>query len=278
VDVTGQEIEVPVAPQRVVTLSEQDLDGALALGVTPVGTVNGRGQLTPPLYLGERVEGITSVGSLAEPSLERVAELQPDLILVGGLFAALEAILPDLQQIAPVVVTYANADDWKTAFLGTANALNRMEEAEAFLSDYDARIQDIQSRLGENANAEVSIVRWNPQGPGIMAMDSFSSRIARDLGLVRPASQQYVEGFSHSEPLSLEQLDLLEADWLFLGTLNADGAAAMETAQSSPLYRQLRVVQDNRVILVDGTVWTSRGGPLAVHLVLDDIEAALAGK
>ena len=276
-DASGQEVELPVAPLRVVTLSEQDLDGALALGLTPVGTVNGRGQQTPPLYLGEQIATITSVGNLAEPSLEKIVELQPDLILVGGIFPALEAILPDLRQIAPTVVTYAIDEDWKSAFLGTAEALNREDEANEFLAAYDARVQEIQGELGENADAEVSIVRWNPQGPGIMALDAFASLIVRDLGLVRPATQQ-IEGYAHSDPLSLEQLDQLEADWLFLGTLNPDGEAAMADAQSSPLYQQLSVVQIDHVVMVDGTVWTSRGGPLAAHIVLDDVEDAFSGE
>ncbi|NOK64362.1 MAG: hypothetical protein GFH27_549431n50 [Chloroflexi bacterium AL-W] len=92
---------VPANPQRVVVLSEQDLDAALALDASVVGTVNGRGQPPPPLYLGDRVEGITSVGSFTEPSLETVAELDPDLILIGGIFPAIEELLPQLAALAP---------------------------------------------------------------------------------------------------------------------------------------------------------------------------------
>src|SRR5688572_11052587 len=51
-DVTGTKVEVPRAAKRVVALSEQDLDATLALGLKPVGAVNGRGQQKPPAYLG----------------------------------------------------------------------------------------------------------------------------------------------------------------------------------------------------------------------------------
>ncbi|HEU4322324.1 MAG TPA: iron-siderophore ABC transporter substrate-binding protein [Roseiflexaceae bacterium] len=274
-DATGQEIAVPVDPQRVVVLSEQDLDGTLALGITPVGTVNGRGQKTPPLYLGERAAAITSVGDFSQPSLEKVVELKPDLILIGGIFPQIEALLPDLRTIAPTVVTYALTDDWKTAFRGTANALNKAEEAEKFLADYDARTAAIKTALGANAGTEVSIVRWNPQGPGIMATGSFSSLVLTDLGFKRPASQQQIEGFSHSEPLSLEQLEQIDGDWLFLGTLNADGTKALEEARTQPLFQQLDAVKNNHVVNVDGTFWTSRGGPLAALIILDDVEKSV---
>ena len=46
-DAFGHPVTVPSAPQRVITLSELDLDAALALGITPVGTINGRGQAAP---------------------------------------------------------------------------------------------------------------------------------------------------------------------------------------------------------------------------------------
>ena len=42
-DIDEEEVNVPVKPQRVVTLSEPTLDAALALGINPVGTVSGRG-------------------------------------------------------------------------------------------------------------------------------------------------------------------------------------------------------------------------------------------
>lgn len=275
-DASGATVAVPSSPQRVVTLSEQDLDGALAVGLTPVGSVNGRGQNTLPLYLSGRVQGIESVGSLSEPSAEKIAALKPDLILFGGLTPAIEKTLPQLRAIAPVVITYNNSDDWKTAFKRTAAALNRDAEASAFLSSYDAKVAEVKAAVLKGGSAEVSIVRWNPTGPGIMQREAFASLVLSDLGMVRPAGQQ-TPGFSHSEPLSIEQLGQIDADWLFLGTLNADGAAALEQARKNPLWQQLSVVKNQHVVEVDGTIWTSRGGPLAALIVLDTVKSAMAG-
>ncbi len=276
-DARGEQVEVPVAPQRVVTLSEQDLDGALALGVKPVGSVNGRGSQHLPAYLGDRVEGITSVGSLGEPSLEAIAALDPDLILIGGIYDAIASLPEQLSQIAPTVVTYRLEDDWKTALAGTAAALNKEAEAQGWLAEYDAKVAEIQAALGENEGAEVSIVRWNPQGPVTMLYDAFSSLIIRDLGLARPQTQQGA-GYAHTDTLSLEMVDRLDADWIFVGTLNPDGAAALEQAQQNVLFQNMGAAQAGHVTGIDGAIWTSRGGPLASLLVLDDVRAALAGE
>ncbi|KAB8143114.1 iron-siderophore ABC transporter substrate-binding protein [Chloroflexia bacterium SDU3-3] len=274
-DAASREVAVPTSPQRIVTISEQDLDGALALGLKPVGSVNGRGQQSLPSYLGDKVAGIESVGSLAEPSLEKIAALKPDIILFGSLSDALSDQLAQMEKIAPVVVTYKLADDWKTAFRGTASALNQDAQAEAFLASYDARVKEVRAALGEHASDLISIVRWNATGPGIMARDAFSSLVARDLGLQRSAFQQTVEGFSHSEPLSMEELDKLDGDWLFVGTLNAEGDAALTAAKESPLFQQLGVVKGGRVVAVTGQIWGSRGGPLASLIVLDEIQKAM---
>lgn len=276
-DASGAQVRVPARPRRVVTLTENDLDGALALGLTPVGSVNGRGQTGLPAYLGQRSAGIASVGSLAEPSLEKLAALKPDLILAGNMIPQIEALLPNLQKIAPVVKTYKAGDDWKTAFAGAATALNRSAEAQAFLADYRARAAAIKAHIPAGAAAEASVVRWMPEGPVVMAPSSFSSLVLADLGLTRPAAQAELVGShgAHSDPLSMERLSVIDSGWLFIGTLNAEGGTALETARQSPLFQQLNVVKQHHVAVVDGAVWTSVGGPLAALVVLDDVAAAL---
>lgn len=271
-DATGAAVAVPIAPKRVVALSEQDLDGALALGVTPVGTVNGRGQTSPPTYLGDRVAGISVVGDVAKPAMDALVAATPDLILAGG--TTDPQILTDLRKLAPTVVTYQPADDWKTAFRALADTLGRTDAATTWLADYDRQAAEAKAAFGSNAGAEVSIVRWNPQGPGIMQTGHFASLVAADLGLKRPGGQQE-PGFAHSEPLSLENLARADGDWLFLGTLNPAGKQALEAAQTSPAYRALQAVRAKRVVGVDGAVWTSRGGPAAALLVIADIRKAL---
>lgn len=273
----GSEIEIPSDPQRVVALSERDMDTALALDANVVGVVNGRGAMEPPRYLQPLLGEAASVGSFAEPSPEAILNLKPDLILIGGLFPELEAQLPALQQIAPVAITYESSDDWRTAFARTAEALNKGSEAEAWLTEYDARTKEVEAALGENAGARISIVRFNPDGPVVMAPTSFGSTIAESVGLTRPQAQLDIAGShgAHSDTISQERLDVVDGDWIFVGYLNPDGAAVLDTTLKAPLVQALGAVRAGHVSPVDGAVWTTTGGPLAALTILDDIEAAL---
>lgn len=273
-DALGNTVTVPEQPKRVITLSEIDLDTALTLGVTPVGTINGRGQAAPPRYLdGKLPAGIEVVGDIDNPNLETLLELQPDMILTGPVKPEQLAIL---NEIAPTVITFNWARPWQESMQRTAQALNKEAEAKAVLERYRARVDAARQRLAAYQGQTLSIVRWNPKGPSYMFKDAFASTVAEDVGLRRPAHQQD-RGHTHSMALSLESLELLDADWLVIGTLATSGEAveAMNQAEQTPAFRQLSAIQARRFGAVDGSLWTSLGGPMAALQVIEDIEALL---
>lgn len=275
-DAFGNSVTIPALPERVITLSEIDLDTALTLGVTPIGTINGRGQAAPPRYLeGKLPAGIKVVGDLDNPNLEVLLELEPDLILTGPVKPEQLAIL---NEIAPTVTTFNWARPWQESMLRTAHVLNRDTEARAFLDRYKVRAAQARERLKDHQGETFSIVRWNPKGPSYMFKDAFSSTVVEDVGLVRPAHQQD-PGHTHSMALSLESLELLDGDWLVIGTLATSGEAveALQQAEETAAFRQLSAIQAKRFAAVDGSLWTSLGGPMAALQIIEDIES-IVGK
>ncbi|PHV11875.1 ABC transporter substrate-binding protein [Chitinimonas sp. BJB300] len=273
-DAQGRAVAVPDAPRRIVALSELDLDAVLALGIKPVGATLGRGQGTMPRYLGTAATGITPVGQFASPVLDKVLALKPDLILAGGMPDA--EMLALLGKVAPTVVSYKLGEDWQTALRRIADMTGRTNEAQTVLSGYQQKTSALRGRLGPAAGARVSVVRWNPQGPAYMLRDAFSSKVLADIGLQRPAGQDQA-GIAHSPPLSMESLQRIDGDWLFVGTLAADGQAseAMSAARHSSAFRQLAAVRNGRMVAVDGSLWTSLGGPLAAHAMLTEVEKVM---
>ena len=68
---------------------------------------------------------------------------------------------------------------------------------------------------------------------------------------------------------------MLDKDWLFLATINEEGNDALAQAEKSPAYQRLEVVKNNRVIPVDGQIWTSATGVLAAEVILSGVENAI---
>lgn len=275
-DAFGRWQTVPDQPKRVITLSEIDLDIALALGAQPIGSVNGRGQSHPPRYLADALQTpITVVGDLDSPNLEQILELEPDLILTGQTRPELLALL---QEIAPTLVTARWGTPWQDTLARTARVLNREPQARAFMQRYQRRLVQARERLAAHQGQSFSVVRWNPKGPAYMFRDAFASQVVQELGLVRPDYQQD-PGHTHSLSLSLESLQLLDADWLVIGTLSTSGEAveALAQAEQNPAFRQLGAIRRGHYGAVDGSLWTSVGGPLAALKVIDDVEQLLTG-
>ncbi|MEC8850131.1 MAG: iron-siderophore ABC transporter substrate-binding protein [Pseudomonadota bacterium] len=270
-DAADRVVEVPIAPQRVVVLSELDLDTLLALGLKPVGATDGRGSNRPPAYLGPRVEGVQSVGNFAQPSVDRIVVLQPDLIIAGG--HPDPQLLEQLQQLAPTVISFKPGESWQDSLGRIAMMVGRADAATQVLADYQRRADALREQLKAHAGETVSIVRLSPNGPMYMLGDAFAGRVLDDLGFARPPAQQ-APGAGHAPPLSREVLADIDGDWLFIGNFTPD-PEGVNALRDEPAFAELRAARHQQVREVDAMQWTVIGGPLAAHAVLDDIEAAM---
>ncbi|WP_405690503.1 ABC transporter substrate-binding protein [Streptomyces sp. NBC_01185] len=272
-DAAGTKVEVPATPERVVALSEMDLDASLALGVEPVGLTAGRGQKGAPQYLADQARSIPVVGAVTGPDIEKVVQAKPDVILAGQL--ADEQVLAQLRKIAPTVVTIDGTKDWKKALQLTGTTLGRSNEAKKFLADYETRAAALTTDLGERAGASVSVARYSAKGTAVMQQGVFISDVLKDLGFTRPGIQND-KGEGHSTPLSDENLEEIDGDWLFIGSLDASTDAGLlgELAEK-PAYGQLGAVREKHATVIDGSKWTSLGGAQAAVSVLDDIRKAM---
>lgn len=290
VDIEGTSVETPEQPQRVVTLSEPTLDAALALGITPIGTVTGRGQGTVPAYLADRAGDIEILGSVAQPNYEAIGAVQPDLILVDGTSINNNPpAIAELRRIAPTVYTGYAGGDWRSNFELTAEALNLTDEADEVLAEYDARAEQIGAELADHADDTFSIVRWQGGSAALILTELPPGVALSDLGLKRPPNQDR-RGRGRSEPVSLENLAEIDADYIFFGTLggssvgnpqaggDADVSAAEEAlaeAAQVPGFAQLEAYRSERIIPVDGSAWTSTGGPILMTTIIEAVREAL---
>ncbi|MDZ7704733.1 MAG: iron-siderophore ABC transporter substrate-binding protein [Trueperaceae bacterium] len=258
---------VPDAPQRVVVLDTGELDSALALGVKPVGAVTAFGGGTFLEYLD--TDGITPVGTIADPNLEAILALQPDLILSSRLRH--ESIYDQLSRIAPTVFTETVGVVWQDNLLVHGEALGRGAEARELLSDYFARAATLRDGLGTPL-PEISVVRFLPNQIRLYQRASFIGTILEDVGLPRPDAQD-VDDFAAI--IGDEGIPAMDGDVIFVTTYGPRQDTDYARVTDTPLWENLDAVEADNVYNVPDDYWMLGIGIGAANLVLDDLETFL---
>jgi len=262
------ETEVPVSPQRIVSLANEIADSLIALGRTPVGSLTIYGAAA------EEAEDVEIVGTGAEPNLEKIAALDPDLIV--GFDWGAESNYEELSEIAPTVGFPSDTLDWKDWLRRTAETLGAEEEAGEILRDYRERTERIRAEV---EGIQVSFVDPADGSLGIFGPPSSTGKVLEDAGLEVQPVPQSAEGYETPEgedffgSVSLEYIPRLTGEHIFVKTAGLEDTT-FEELISDPLWQRLEAVREGRVHPVEGLDWTNHG-PLGVNAMLDEIEAVL---
>jgi iron complex transport system substrate-binding protein len=237
----------------------------------PVGAVEAIEGGGYPAYLGDATDGIENVGTVEQPNLEKIAALEPDLILSSKVRH--EAIYDQLSGIAPTVFTETTGVTWKENFDKHAEALNEEEEAREVVAEYEARTGEFRREVGDNP-PEVSVVRFLSGDTRIYQKASFIGTILEDAGLPRPEPQD-VDDFAILNA-SEEAIPQMDGDVLFYAIYGPEDDSTLEEITSAPLWQQLEAVRNDRVYKVSDDLWIASIGYTAAGGILDDLEEYLA--
>lgn len=286
-DHTGKRVELDRPAKRVVTTEWESTEGVLSLGVTPVGVAD-KGFYDEWVGAGPRIPNeVANVGQRDEPSLEKIAQLRPDLIVVPNDLPAKS--IDRMRKIATVVVVdpypepkSAAPSEWEQlrdeiVMLGTL--LDRRERAEALLARLDRTIAAQRERIEEAERTGDTIVltqAFTAGKPVARLFDSGSQliEVARRLGLRNGFDGEH-KHYSITE-VGLEGLQQIgDADWLLTMTQPNDDPFT-GAWKDNPAYRSLPVVERGRVREIGGDTWTW-GGTLSAELAAKRIADAVTG-
>lgn len=268
------DVKVPTTPKRVVVLDTGELDSALSLGVRPVGATHAATEDGFPSYLPkDEVAGIKVVGEIANPNLETVASLKPDLILTSKVRDGER--FDQLTAIAPTVMTESTGTAWKENFQLHADVLNKKAEAEKVVAAYDAHVAKVREAVGGKEKAaatEVNFVRF-VEGADIRiyGKQNYIGTLLADIGVGRPAiTDKAKDGFSYD--VSPEKIDLADADVIFTSTYGDPAKAGTTKTMDSGLWKGLKATKDGKAIKVDDRLWIAGIGYTAAGKILDEFQ------
>jgi len=268
---------IDTVPKRVVALDPSYIDAALLLGADLVGYVQYRQDPKSPFapYLGDVAEATkdsVNVGTLAEPNLEKILELQPDLIVSAKVRH--EALYPQLSKIAPTIFSVSTGPTWKENVVFLGEALGKKAKAEELVKAYEDRAQKVGAEiLAKKPDATYSLVRFTGGDTArLYSSNSFIGEIMTDMRIPRP------KGAPDSEkeifvPLSSEQILQGDAGLVMVSAFTPAGAegdkarAQQEKFQSNPLWERL----EGEVLDVDDATFLASVSVQGAHAVITDL-------
>jgi iron complex transport system substrate-binding protein len=256
---------VPVDPQRVVVLEPVQLDTAVALGEIPVGAAVLSEATGIPAYLGPEAAGIATVGTVTEPSIEKIAALDPDLIL--GTESRHAELYDQLSGIAPTVFMASQADPWPDNVLFVGRTFGTEAQTQALLDGYRTRCAEIADRF-DTAGKTAQLIRPRNEQLTLYGPTSFAGSTLECAGFTIPPRDWQN---SISVDLSPELVLEARADYVFVTTVDPSDRTTIPpavAAVSAESFPQLH--------LVDQSFWITGVGPRGGMTVLDDIERILS--
>jgi iron complex transport system substrate-binding protein len=281
-DLTGREVEVPAAPQRVVALDpNRTIVNLVEIGLAPVGAT--RNPTNPaagfaPVIAGA-ADGIADVGLIGAASIEAVAALRPDLIFYATNYqeiplAALEVIAPTVTYEAPLP-----AVDAHLAFVGAA--VGREEEAERVAAEFAATVAARREGLGLAGRRVGACGFVNYEGGAgfwVGGPDNVLGTLLLDLGaelVPKAIGGRPVTDFAENVSLEVIAEVLAEAEVVVATRYYGDAevGANFERMVESPLWRRVPAVGRGEVAILDVQPAFGNWGVRGLELALAELEA-----
>ncbi|MEM6452135.1 MAG: iron-siderophore ABC transporter substrate-binding protein [Cyanobacteria bacterium P01_D01_bin.105] len=284
------ETKVCGQPQRVAVLTPHLLDSILSLGVQPfayaqMGIVNSQTFDQPEAqipYLGSYVTTQPiNLGSRRSPSLERLAQSKPDVIL--GEPWHIKEQYDFLSQIAPTLLfsdVGPNDDQhWRHSINGIAKALEREEQAKDLLERYPEQIAVAREKLAPVVAAYPRVLAIAPDdlaGTIFFMEDSTASNLLREIGFEIVTSEASSLLPDSNSPVSIEVFPQIDTDLIFVMAWSENEASSRDKIKQQwgnhPLLSQMPAFKDGHIFFLDYFLWASNTrGPITYQLILEEL-------
>lgn len=261
-DLQGQ-FTLDKTPQRIVVLELSFADALAAVDLSPVGIAddNDPERILPEVRA--RLKPWRSVGTRAQPSLEAISALRPDLIVADssrhrGIYAA-------LRQIAPVLLLKSRNETYaenlqSAAIIGKVVGLDPLMQQR--LAQHRRRMADFAAQLP--AGASVVFGTSREQQFNLHSRDTYTGSVLSALGLSVPAAI----GGAPMATIGLEQLLAINPQWLFVAHYRTE--SIVRKWQQDPLWQMLQAQQKQQVAAVDSNSWARMRGMFAAERIAAD--------
>ncbi len=252
-DTAGNNVTIDSEPVKIVTLGPNITETIFALGKGKI--LAGRTEYDD---YPEEVQVIDTVGDLSNPNIEKIIEIDPDVVLVSG------TVMPDyVTQMKSNGLPVVIINDMKS-FEGvydtitlTGNILNANREAYDLVKNIKEKVADVEKKVKDLDKPSVYyIVGYGEYGDYTATGDTFIGLMLEKAGGNNIAKNE--KGWTYSkEALINENPDLI---------ICSDRWNTKKGFTSLAGYNELDAVKNNKVLEIDENLVTRQGPRIAEGL------------
>lgn len=253
--------KVPKNPKKVVVFDFGSLDTLDKLGLDD--KVAGLPKQALPKYLSKFKDNkYADVGSLKEPDFEKVADLDPDLIIISG---RQSESYKEFSKIAPTIYLGVDTAKYMESFKSDAETIGKIFDKEDEVKDELAKIDH------SIADVKKTAEKLNKNGLVIMANDGKISAfgpksrygLIHDVFGVTPADKN-IKASTHGQSVSYEYISKTNPDYLFVidrGTAIGETSSTKQVVEND-YVKNVNAVKNDHVVYLDSATWYLSGGGL----------------
>ncbi|WP_203931644.1 ABC transporter substrate-binding protein [Virgisporangium ochraceum] len=276
-DARGKEVTLQKPATKVVSLEWGETEMLVSLGVQPIGAADIKGYGT--WNTASKLDGsVKDVGTRGEPSVDSIAALQPDLIIMVNDSAQLA---PQAEKIAPVLVTKGsdasrNLDRMRDDFNLIATAVGKQAEAKKILDDFDKTLADGRKKIADAGNAGKSFAIADGWKEGstvnirMFGQGALVSQLGIQLGLKNAWNGKVDEAWGLGQT-DVEGVNVLKDVDLhfFYNASDGDDVFAQGLAGNA-IWDSLSFVQKKQLHKMPDGIWTF-GGPASCEQYIEQL-------
>ncbi|ADL08179.1 ABC transporter substrate-binding protein [Thermosediminibacter oceani] len=242
-DQMGREVVIEKEPERIVSLapSNTEILFALSLGDKVVG-------VTDYCDYPEEAKKKEKIGGFADPNMEKVISLKPDLVIATSMHEKPVTKLEELN-IPVIVLNPKNIDEIFGAIELIGRATNKVQQAEELVSGLKNRIKAVEDRVSSiptDKRPQVFYELWHSPittaGPGTFVHDLIEKAGGRNIAA--DAEKEYPE-------YSQEMVIAKNPDIIIYSYHGNNGQSSEQDISNRPGWKNIKAVKEGKVFYVD---------------------------
>lgn len=272
-DALGKTVEIPSPARRIVVTNGDAAEILCALGAGDriVGITDHIAESATDFL--PRLKGKPVIGSSQAPSVERIIELQPDLVIAYEMWMSQEAFESKLTPVGiPVIRLYCyRLEHLESDIRILGKVAGEEAKAEEYVAYFQKTLDEVRKRL-EGLPKRTRVYAESYRDYSTVARNSGGDRLLEAAGVDNLALSQPVPFPTVTAEWVVDQnpeviVKASSSQWLKMGYGVSDMEsvrAFREGLMNRPAWSRIEAVENNRVHLLANEIWTGPRAPVGI--------------